>query len=495
VSPGDSSRRKRRILLFLSLILIPTTLLVAFAFRLVRQDAELAETRSADLRREAVEGLRRDLAERLEGIKSQEVNRWSPDSERETPQWIADSPVVFVAPIIQNRMLLPWDLGDERVSAGRSLREYSREKFFEPLGMRHTHFHDDRNDVVENRALAYSATDEGFIVNWSPTFDQVGSDGLLSTIEGLVEWDRSYYDGLLGLDFWQKLEEPGTLRDGEELNYAFGLFLDEYRGHRRVQHGGSMFGYRAQLSRFPDAQLTVAILCNLASMNPAQRSEAVADLFLPVEGQTSLLPQGEAFGDSAERVPIELSVAQLDTWTGEYETANGFVLDILRDGDRLMATVRGIGDLKLEAVSENEFLVIEASPTLSASHVRFAGAEGELSLVVVDSREEITAVLAAPGETDPARLEAWTGRYWSEELGATVLIGSDSDKLTYQIGSADTLVPDARSDWSLSLRPGVRVQGKYNPGDRLVEGFVMDASGASGIQFVRQETLESGPNE
>ncbi len=92
------TRRKRQIFLFLAAILIPTAVLITLASRLARQDAELAEKRVADQRRDALDQLRRELAARLEAIKLQELNRLSA-APRDSESSVADSPVVFVAPL------------------------------------------------------------------------------------------------------------------------------------------------------------------------------------------------------------------------------------------------------------------------------------------------------------------------------------------------------------------------------------------------------------
>ena len=164
-------------------------------------------------------------------------------------------------------------------ATGRSLREYSEEKIFGPLGMHSTHFHDDRHQVVARRAAAYQRAEdraEGFTVLWSPAFDQVGSGGLLTTIEDLARWERAARTGALGDGFWPGMLERGKLRDGTELDYAFGISHGSYRGKRRVQHGGAMFGYRAYLTRYPELDTSIALLCNVADANPGQLADRVS---------------------------------------------------------------------------------------------------------------------------------------------------------------------------------------------------------------------------
>jgi len=125
VTPSDL-RRKRRILLLLAAILIPTSVLITFAMRLARQDAELAEKRMADQRRDALEQLRREIAARLETIKLQEQNRLF-DEDRVTEASSPYSSVVFTAPIIQNRLILPWENRLRSVSSTPRFAHYIKE--------------------------------------------------------------------------------------------------------------------------------------------------------------------------------------------------------------------------------------------------------------------------------------------------------------------------------------------------------------------------------
>jgi len=125
VHPGDS-RRKLQVLLFISAILIPTVVLITLAMRVARQDAELAEKRTEDERRNALEQLRRELAARLDTIKLQEQNRLSDESGLAEPA-MADSPVVFAVPLVQNRLVLPWEPPRQPTQASSEFARYQKE--------------------------------------------------------------------------------------------------------------------------------------------------------------------------------------------------------------------------------------------------------------------------------------------------------------------------------------------------------------------------------
>jgi signal transduction histidine kinase len=124
VTPPDRARRTRRIWLLLSAILIPTTVVVLLVVRVVRQDHELSERRAAEQRREALDQLRRELSARLQAIRLEEVNRLIGGSGMRLPP---DSPIVFVAPMAQDRMILPWDDGAPSPAASPAVARYQRE--------------------------------------------------------------------------------------------------------------------------------------------------------------------------------------------------------------------------------------------------------------------------------------------------------------------------------------------------------------------------------
>ena len=103
---ADSRRRKRRIFLLLSAIVLPSAVVILLVFRVARQETELSERRAAEERREALDQLRRELSARLQAIRLEEVNRLISESGRRLPP---DSPIVFVSPFLQDRMVLPWE--------------------------------------------------------------------------------------------------------------------------------------------------------------------------------------------------------------------------------------------------------------------------------------------------------------------------------------------------------------------------------------------------
>lgn len=212
----------------------------------------------------------------------------------------------------------------ERVS-GQTLRAFTTERIFNPLGMKNTHFHDDFEMVVKNRAYGYMPRPEGGYRISIPLFDTVGATSLFTTVEDLALWEQNFYHKRIGgAEIINLMRKPAVLNNGEELDYAFGLRVAPYRGLRTFGHSGADAGYRSDFLCFPDQRFAVIIFCNLGTMNPGELSKRVADLYLE-EQFTEPLPQED---------PIELSEEEVARFAGLYvdhRTGDTRLLD-MRDG-------------------------------------------------------------------------------------------------------------------------------------------------------------------
>jgi len=260
-----------------------------------------------------------------------------------------------------------------RRATRQSLREFARINIFEPLGMIHSHFHDDRKMIVPSRAAAYSRSGPGaFELNWFLNFEQVGSGGLMTTIEDLALWDSNFYDNQLGAGFLEQMHEKGKLNDGTEIDYAFGLMVQKYRGVDMVAHGGAMMGFRSNFLQVPDARFSVLALCNLAQAAPGKRSVEVAEIYLGDRlGDKPAEPAPKGPDSDARRSAWKPSTEMLERLGGDYRSEE---LAVTYRFERRADSLRfnGIGAItpaSLKPVAPNSF---------SASGLEFVfAADGE----------------------------------------------------------------------------------------------------------------------
>jgi CubicO group peptidase (beta-lactamase class C family) len=207
-----------------------------------------------------------------------------------------------------------------RVS-GMPFAEFSRTRLFEPLGLTHTQWRDDYSRIVKGRAQAYEPAGSGWRLEMP--FENVhGNGGLLTTVGDLLTWT-----GVLEHPSpeWRALVDSmhvrGRLTSGDTISYALGLFVDQYRGVRRVQHSGSTAGYRAYLVRFPDRGLSIAVLCNAANAAPGTYVNRLTDSLLV--GVLAAAQRGSSASDAADTTSLpdwSPSPRDLEAYVGEYRS-------------------------------------------------------------------------------------------------------------------------------------------------------------------------------
>jgi CubicO group peptidase (beta-lactamase class C family) len=203
---------------------------------------------------------------------------------------------------------------------GKSLREFADERIFHPLGMTHTHFHDDPGHVMKGRAMSYESDGKGgYRISYIQNFDKIGAGGLYTTIEDLQKWDENFYTHRVGGDALQRLiHTRGVLNKGDTIPYAFGNNVTSYRGLRVDEHGGSLMGYKAEILRFPDQHFSVLATCNLGAINPGPLAEQVAEVYLG--SKMGPKPERQVADRRSRMVALEaqLNPAELAVYAGEY---------------------------------------------------------------------------------------------------------------------------------------------------------------------------------
>lgn len=166
----------------------------------------------------------------------------------------------------------------ERVS-GTSLHKYIRENIFIPLGMKHTHFSDER--FVTNEVKNYEKNGTTFFLSKNKYPTILGDGGILSNIDDLLLWDQNFYHNILGKkrnELISEIQETGILNNKENTFYAGGLFNIQYKGRQAIFHGGGYNSFSTQILRFPSDSLSI-ILLSAVNNDPDNYCFQIADLF------------------------------------------------------------------------------------------------------------------------------------------------------------------------------------------------------------------------
>jgi CubicO group peptidase (beta-lactamase class C family) len=346
----------------------------------------------------------------------------------------------------------------------KSLAQFAAQNIFQPLGMTHTLFYDDNTLVVPNRVAAYAPGKSGrFLVDWSTNYDIVGGGGLMSTVDDLLLWDRNFYSSKLGKGTVVKeLQSRGVLNNGNQINYAMGLSLNEYRGLPVVEHSGALFGYRAEFLRFPQQRFSAIVLCNLSTSDPEGLAHRIADVYL----RADLAPEASALNSSS-------GLPDPSTFAGTYlDPRTKTIYQFTADRGNLRAW-----GAALKRIDANKFY------DLIDDVITFDNKNGAMhASLPIPGELYFSGDKVQPLQPSAAELTRFVGNFHSEELDITYTLSVEDGHLTLR-SRDDPPVPleAAEHDEFYSNDLGTLVFN--SDASHRVSGFSLFTQAARGIIF------------
>ncbi len=346
-----------------------------------------------------------------------------------------------------------------------------------PLGMKHTHFDDDYYQVVKHRASSYGPLRDGGYERYLKSFDGYGDGNLLTTIGDLLKWDENFYDPKVGgQEFLDLILTPGTLSDGEKLDYAFGLGHGTYRGLQTVSHGGAFKGFRTQLLRFPAEHFSVAVLCNVTTANPTALAERVTDIYL-----ADALAPPSAGAPATPEPTVELPESELEQFAGHYWDPLQRIARQIAVTDGQLVYRRGPGsESPLAALDARRFVMLDVPVTVE---VAFYGDDAQLMTVTVDGGSPSEYERYEPASPTESELDAYLGTYDSDEGLAPLRVTRVGRVLNVHVQHQEPL----------ALRPLMKDRFAFGWGsvafDRTsgrVTGLAIDASRILGVRYAKR---------
>ena len=155
----------------------------------------------------------------------------------------------------------------EQVS-GRDYAAYVRDELAAPLGLAGTGYCED-GSPVPGRGQDYQSGVKRVSPTpyWKdPRFFAAG--GLCSTVLDLVKWESALESGrVISPAMLQAMRTPARVSDGSEADYGYGTRLGFTGRHRKLGHTGGGLSNKAVLARYPDDDVTVAVLLNTERTN------------------------------------------------------------------------------------------------------------------------------------------------------------------------------------------------------------------------------------
>jgi CubicO group peptidase (beta-lactamase class C family) len=372
----------------------------------------------------------------------------------------------------------------KRVS-GMSFREFTDKNIFQPLGMTHTHFRDDHEEVIKHDALGYEHDDKTGAYRMSLTnFDTAGATSLHTTVEDLQLWDENFYHPKIGAPgFIDLMLHRDKLNNGELQTYASGLEVGVYKGQPTVGHGGADAGYRSDITRFPDQHFGVSVLCNAAEASPGSLANQVADVVLAKDLPT---PAHAPAKEAAKTELIPITPAQLTAIAGLYWARENDEFSHITSKDGKLLVDLGGNDLhELQQFSPSRFH-IAGMPWSDVVELHFVPAESgkpaRIEQIVEGEKPDVSESVPL-FEPTAAQLTDFTGAFVSEEIDPIYRITLEDGKLTLNRlkHKPDTLSP-ATSDVFTGEIGTLRFTRDSR---KKITGFILNAGRIQNFRFTQ----------
>ncbi len=165
---------------------------------------------------------------------------------------------------------------------GRFYGDQLRERLFEPAALSARVISE--SDIVPHRAAGYERV-KGELRNqqWvAPSINTTADGSLYLTAGDLARWAIALQAGrVLKPESVMAMWSPARLASGEALDWGLGWKLDNFGGHRVVQHTGRWQGFTSHFAIYPDDRLAVAVLVNRSGSDALAILDRITGHYLP----------------------------------------------------------------------------------------------------------------------------------------------------------------------------------------------------------------------
>ena len=245
-------------------------------------------------------------------------------------------------------------------ASGKSYPDFLQENIFTPVGMKQSGY-DDPLRIIMNRAAGYQKQG-GKIINDSYMDMTVpyAAGALYSTTGDLLRWDQALYT--VKLVSQKSLDEIFT---PFKSNYGYGWSIGKKFDHKSIAHGGGIYGFATEISRFPDDHVTIIVLSNIQA---APSGMIAGDLAAIVFNAAYELPK--------ERKEVAIDPKILEKYAGEYKIIQpSIIISVTLENGKLLGQLVGQPKFSLSPESETNFF----SKDVNAQITFVKDAKGEVT--------------------------------------------------------------------------------------------------------------------
>ncbi|MDD3804211.1 MAG: serine hydrolase [bacterium] len=384
----------------------------------------------------------------------------------------------------QNHMFMTAGVLLERVS-GKTWENYVMEEIFSPLMMNETNLSTNDSKKSSDYSLPYTYDGKKFVELNFREFPAMGPAGTInSNASDMAKWLRfnlckgkANGKELVSQSSFEMMTSPQMIassaagsKERSYVSYGMGWFVEYYRGHYMVHHGGNIDGFSALVSFFPDDSFGVVVLTNMnATPVPSIINYYISDRLLnlePVNWSGRIAESNEegenlTVKEDKQRVKNTKPSHSLKDYAGTYENEGYGKLKVTFKNNKLHLNYNVL-DVDLAHFHYDVFT--GSSEILGDMKMKFrfeTSSDGRVSKVYAPlemSVDEICFERVAESEfTSESYLKKFQGVYSTKDFSLSVDLISGKLKLTIAGQPQYTLLAKGKNAFSIEGLTGFEV--------------------------------------
>ncbi len=385
---------------------------------------------------------------------------------------------------------------------GKTWEEAVRDRILNPLEMERTNFSVSESQEDEDHAKGYKEEDDEIKPIPFRSINVMGPAGSInSSVEEMSHWmkvqlNSGKYNGksLVSPAMIENMHQPQMVLNSSSQHkeisdpaYGMGWFIDNYRGHKRVSHGGNIDGFSALVTLFPNDDLGIVILTNKNGTSlPSVLTKHIADKVLELESINWYSDALESLkkGKQASREAQKKKEAtrkegtstshELESYAGTYEHPGYGGITVQKDGKQLSFTYHDI-KTPLQHWHYDVFNGKKAEdPVFQDMKLQFKsnldGYIDEVSIPLESSVDPITFT-KQPDErfSDASYLEKFTGKYFLVNDTIRVTLAGNHLQMKVPGQPQYTLVPALGNRFKLKEYTIISISFRMNDQGKPIE--------------------------
>jgi len=398
-----------------------------------------------------------------------------------------------------NFMFLAQGVIAEKIT-GKSWDENIKERFFEPLEMSRSQTLLTDLEKSENKSFGYELKKNDKIskMDYYDISGMSPAGSIYSSANDMTNWlklwinkgkfkdqeilPESYVSEAMSSQMVMNGAIPGE--DNPDLhfsNYGYGWMTSSYRGHYRVEHGGNIDGFSANVAFFPSDSLGIVVLANQnGSSVPNLVRNTIADRlfdgkktdwtkqFIERQEKAKKLQEELSLEDTSSKVKNTRPSHALKDFTGTYKNEGYGTFNITNKNDSLFAKFKRV-KFYLKHYHYDVFEPVEINETIDTTAVgpmRFnfsTNNTGDISNVSVNIEPtlEPIAFQRTPNTIDVSTsdLEKYVGDYNLMGTILKVYIKNETVLYLFVPGQPEyELLATGTHQFSLKIADGYKVE-------------------------------------